>query len=261
MATIQDLVNQYTRAQQQAKAANEARYKELLGIADEVETLFGKDYGAGFKAELERAKTRDMASSMQGLVSSGLGGTTRGAGLGKKWEEEVGVPSRLKLEDMIAEKQFGAKQFKAGIIERRTDEYPDYNSLMQAVSSMSSVPQGVATSPQNLYSQNLFHKMKDTTPTYIAPIYQPQSYGQVAPTYQTQSYGPALTTGGGLRYSPQYGLGVGVVPGPTTRATGYNTTRAKPTATEKRKITSNLQRMYPQMYNANGTLKKLYGGK
>jgi len=247
MATIQDLVNQYARAQQQAKAANEARYKELLGIADEVETLFGKDYGAGFKAELERAKTRDMASSMQGLVSSGLGGTTRGAGLGKKWEEEVGVPSRLKLEDMIAEKQFGAKQFKAGIIERRTDEYPDYNSLMQAVSSMSSVPQGVATSSQNLYSQNLFHKMKDTTPTYTTPTYQPQSYGQAA--QQVSSYNKPI-----FQMSKRYG------PAFQTQAKRAKFL-AKPTAAEQRIITSRLQRMYPQMYNANGTLKRIYGGK
>ena len=241
MATIQDLVNQFTRAQQQAKAANEARYKELLGIAGEVETLFGKDYGAGFKAELERAKTRDVASSMQSLVSSGLGGTTRGAGLGKKWEEEVGVPSRLKLEDIIAEKQFAAKQFKAGIIERRTDEYPDYNSLMQAVSSMSSVPQQIDEYSENPYMQNRGGGR------YTTPTYQPQSYGQAA--QQVSSYNKPI-----FQMSKRYG------PAFQTQAKRAKFL-AKPTAAEQRIITSRLQRMYPQMYNANGTLKRIYGGK
>ena len=246
MTTIQDLVNQFTYAQQQAKAANEARYKELLGIAGEVETLFGKDYGAGFKAELERAKTRDVASSMQSLVSSGLGGTTRGAGLGKKWEEEIGVPSRLKLEDVIAEKQFAAKQFKAGIIERRTDEYPDYNSLMQAVSSMSSVPQQTATSSD--YMKDLFGNYSGLGGGgYTTPTYQPQSYGQAA--QQVSSYNKPI-----IRMSKRYG------PAFQTQAKRAKFL-VKPTAAEQRIITPRLQRMYPQMYNANGTLKRIYGGK
>src|SRR4030042_6626684 len=104
MATVQELIDQFTAAQQKAEAANEARYQQLLGIASKVEGLYGADYGAGFKAELERTKTRDMASGMQSLVSAGLGGTTRGAGLGKKWEEADGTPAPLNLEDIIAEK-------------------------------------------------------------------------------------------------------------------------------------------------------------
>ena len=35
----------------------------------------------------------------------------------------------------------------------------------------------------------------------------------------------------------------------------------KPTAAQQQIITSRLQKMYPQMYNANGTLKRIYGGK
>jgi hypothetical protein len=43
-----------------------------------------------------------MASGMQSLVSSGLSGTTVAAGLGKKFEEEVGMPTLAGIEEARA---------------------------------------------------------------------------------------------------------------------------------------------------------------
>jgi len=251
--SVQSLIDQFTVAQKKAEAANEARYQQLLGIAGDVEKLFGEGYGAGFKTELERAKTRDMASSMQGLVSSGLGGTTRAAGLGKKWEEEIGVPSRLKLEDIIAEKQFGAKQFKAGIIERRTDTYPDYNALMQGISAAYSTPQ-TTSGGQSDKSGWMFQDIggygggSNVTPAAGQPGMP--TYGQTANQTVGQTTGTTtpITMAGG--YGPAF----------QTQAE-MNKVLVQPTVTQQQKITSNLQTKYPQMYNANGTLKTIYGGK
>ena len=247
MATVQSLIDQFTVAQKKAEAANEARYNQLLGIAGDVEKLFGEGYGAGFKTELERAKTRDMASSMQGLVSSGLGGTTRAAGLGKKWEEEIGVPSRLKLEDIIAEKQFAAKQFKAGIIERRTDTYPDYNALMQGISAAYSTP-SVPTSDSG--STSVFQDLggygggSSVTPAAGQPGMP--TYGQASSSTvaEPRTYAGDMLARYGQNWQQQ-----------------LTPTLVKPTASEQKTVTSNLQKLYPQMYNTNGTLKAAYGGK
>lgn len=64
----------------------------------------GGGFGKGIEAGLERGRTKALASGMQSLVSTGLAGTTMAAGLGKKYEEEVAAPTRLRLESMRAER-------------------------------------------------------------------------------------------------------------------------------------------------------------
>ena len=58
----------------------------------------GGGFMKGIEAGLERGRTKSMASGMQSLVSSGLSNTTTAAGLGKKYEEEVGAPTRAGAE-------------------------------------------------------------------------------------------------------------------------------------------------------------------
>lgn len=240
--SIQSLIDQFIRAQQQAKSANEARYQQLLNLASEVENLFGANYGAGAKAELERTKVRDVASSQQGLVSAGLGGTTRSAGLSKKWEEEVGVPARLNLEDVIAGKQFAAKQFKAGIIERRTDEYPDYNALMQAVAAAYSTPATASLrSSTNPYMSNLGGFSGASSEGHSS---YPSSYSSYPSSYQSAQAASVAPTK--------------TVLSPT--AIKATPTVVKATPAEQTIITKRLQQMYPQMYDASGKLKAIYGG-
>ncbi len=62
----------------------------------------GGGFGKGVESALGRSRTKAMASGMQSLVSSGLSGTTTAAGLGKKFEEEVGMPTRMGVEEARA---------------------------------------------------------------------------------------------------------------------------------------------------------------
>lgn len=92
------------------KKSAETNYEDTINnIYESLASMYseGGSYGAGTEAMLERQKTKDVASATQGLISSGLYGTTTTSGLSKKWEEEIGVPSRLKLEDMRTDKYTG----------------------------------------------------------------------------------------------------------------------------------------------------------
>ena len=59
-----------------------------------------------------------MASGQQRLVSAGLAGTTVGAGMEQRWEEERGIPERLRLEDIRTQRLTEAMAAKAGYMER-----------------------------------------------------------------------------------------------------------------------------------------------
>ena len=75
----------------------------------------GGGFGKGVEAGLERGRVKAMASGMQGLVSAGLAGTTMAGGLGKKFEEEVGAPTRLSVEEQRAQAISGIEMAQAGM--------------------------------------------------------------------------------------------------------------------------------------------------
>jgi len=77
----------------------------------------GGDFGKGELALLGRAKTKAMAGVGQQLVGAGLAGTTAGAGATQRWEEEIGMPARLKLEDVRTERLVQAMLAKAGFMQ------------------------------------------------------------------------------------------------------------------------------------------------
>lgn len=116
----------YQAAAEEARKANIERYQQGLGIYDEIIGRYqpGGQYGQGAMALYEQGKQKAMAQAQQSLVSSGLTGTTVAAGLPMKYEQEVGTPFRLQLEERrmgaLSEAQLG----KAGFIERREDIYP-----------------------------------------------------------------------------------------------------------------------------------------
>ena len=131
-SSLSNLINQFSGQYAEARKANEERYAEAKNIYEQIIGLFkpGGEFGKGFEAQIGRAKTKSVAQGTQALVSSGLYGTTQTAGLGKKFEEEVGAPARLQMEDVRMGKYAGALGAKAGMIERREDEYPDYSMIM-----------------------------------------------------------------------------------------------------------------------------------
>lgn len=131
MASYQDIIANFQAKQDAANLANEQRYAEALSIYDEIITQYRPEGGflRGAEAGLEKQKGREVAGQTQSLVSSGLFGTSITAGLGSKWEAEVGQPARLKLEDIRMGRLAEALQSKAGLVERREDVGPDYASI------------------------------------------------------------------------------------------------------------------------------------
>jgi hypothetical protein len=117
------------QAAKKAKQANEQRYEQGMGIFDEIIQRYqpGGEYGKGAMALYEQGKSQAMAQGMQNLVSSGLSNTTVAAGLPMKYEQEVGTPFRMQLEDRRMDALTQAQIGKTGFIERRQDVYPDAN--------------------------------------------------------------------------------------------------------------------------------------
>ena len=111
----------------EALAANEKRYAQAMAIYDEIISRYspGGGFGKAALGQLEEQKVRDVGEETQAQISGGLFGTSVTAGLGTKWESEVGAPARLRLEDIMMERLSQAQLGKAGFIERREDVYPD----------------------------------------------------------------------------------------------------------------------------------------
>ena len=78
---------------QKGLQADEARIRSLFG---EAKALYapGGEYMKGIEASISRGGKRAVASGVQQLASAGLAGTSIVGGLGKKYEEEVGMPAR-----------------------------------------------------------------------------------------------------------------------------------------------------------------------
>jgi len=75
----------------------------------------GGGFGKGIEAGLERGRVKAMASGMQHLVGAGLAGTTLAGGLGKRYEEEVGMPARMGVEERRAQALSGISMQEAGM--------------------------------------------------------------------------------------------------------------------------------------------------
>lgn len=131
-----------------AKSANIERYNQALGIYDEILADYapGGKFGAGYEEQLERTKTKDVGSEIQQNISSGLFGVQTTSGAASRWESEVGQPARLQLEDMRLGRYSQARLDKAGVIERREDEYPDMSLIASLYAQASQVVSGGAIS-------------------------------------------------------------------------------------------------------------------
>lgn len=119
--------------QASAKKANIERQKRIESLFDMMSKMVQP--GGAFEkrglGEIEAAKTKGVGKEMQQMVSSGMYGTTTAAGVERGWEADVGAPARLRLEDIMQQRQLGVMGQKAGFLERIEDVYPDYSSLLQ----------------------------------------------------------------------------------------------------------------------------------
>lgn len=97
----------------------------------------GGGYGKGVEAGLERERTQAMSSGMQSLVASGFAGTTMAGGLGKKFSEEVGVPTRTRIEETRAERLSALDVLKAQLTQGASESTAQ-RALQEFIARMSS---------------------------------------------------------------------------------------------------------------------------
>lgn len=110
---MRQLVESYNRAYQEARQANESRYQQMLGIADQT---------TGQRAaDIRSAYGNQQAGMMQNLARLGMANTTVAPTmqLGVAREREASL-------NRLADEMQGTK---LGIIERREDKYPDAGML------------------------------------------------------------------------------------------------------------------------------------
>ena len=94
--------------------------ESITNLLDQIIARYapGGGFGEGERALLKRAKTKSLAQTGQEMVTRGLAGTSAGAGAGQKWEEEIGMPAELRLEDIRSSRLTQALGAKAGYMER-----------------------------------------------------------------------------------------------------------------------------------------------
>ena len=159
--------SQYLNPTDQANQANLDRENEIRGYLDEIVGTYspGGSFGAGYEAQLGRQRTQDLASGTQNLISSGLYGSTMTAGMPKKWEEEVGQPARLKLEDVRTQAYTQALENKAGFVERIENQSPSYETMANLTAQGAAAPQ---ESLSDWLSQNFGSVPSATSTNYDA---------------------------------------------------------------------------------------------
>ena len=101
--------------------------QNISAILDKIIARYqpGGGFGEAATKVYEQQKGKSLASSRQNLVSAGLGGTSVGAGLETAYEQEVGQPFRLGIEEARTGALTQAMMAKAGFAEReqaRTQE-------------------------------------------------------------------------------------------------------------------------------------------
>ena len=131
MAYIDQIIQNLQDSQDEANAANKTRFDNAMSIYDSILKQFevGGDFQQGIEAQIAQASKKSVAQSSQALSSSGLYNTSTRAGLGKKFERDVGSTFRLKAEDIRTEGLAKARSAKAGLIERAEDVGPDATSI------------------------------------------------------------------------------------------------------------------------------------
>ena len=151
----QNYLNQVITANRQANFANRQREGEIRNIYDEVIRRYqpGGAFEAKSLAQLEsqkkRSVTEQFGASEQQAISGGMFGVqrpTRG-GMGMKWEEQVGAPARLGLEDVLMQRLTSAQTGMAGFLERIEDTGPSLSDIfnMAQAGAETSTPTSMPT--------------------------------------------------------------------------------------------------------------------
>lgn len=144
---ITKLLGQYEQSQQDAKAANEQRYQDILkGYQDRVGRMMG--YADRFQQtgqeNIQRGLQKAMASNQQSAMSRGLGNTTVVDSLQRGAQQDAAYQER-QLADQInlfkAQQDAAASGDLLQFQERRTDSYPDQGLMTQLLMALGAAGQ------------------------------------------------------------------------------------------------------------------------
>ena len=132
---LKDVIERHFANKPQA-AAKQTLSREARSAWEKAIAQYGPEggYGKGVEAGLERGRTKAVAGGMQSLVSAGLAGTTMAGGLGKKYEEEVGAPTRARVEEVRAQAVANLQAGLAGA-EQRGYETAEERALRERLSA------------------------------------------------------------------------------------------------------------------------------
>jgi len=95
-------LRQFIEANAAARAATQKRLDEAMAIYEQNIQSYapGGAYERGVTGQIDTARTKNLASSTQALVDSGLYNTSLRAGIGRKFEKDVATPAMLQMEDV-----------------------------------------------------------------------------------------------------------------------------------------------------------------
>jgi hypothetical protein len=120
------LVNQYNAGYEQAKAANEARYQQMLGMTEQT---------TGQRlADIRAAGAQRSADIMSGLNRRGLGGTTIAPTMKAGVQDQTSAQLNRAVDEL--------QKTPLGIMERRTDEYPRADIILALAQALGQNPAG-----------------------------------------------------------------------------------------------------------------------
>lgn len=126
----------YQSAYDEAKAANESRYGEMMGgYQERYDRGMGmlSDYGQQMGADIDEGFFNQAQATKQDLSRRGLSNTTIAGGAAIQNERERSKEQRRLGEDLTRLRTTQDAQLSGDLLaamERRTDEYPDFNQMM-----------------------------------------------------------------------------------------------------------------------------------
>jgi len=205
----QAILDTYRQLHDQANAANEQRYQDILTRDAANQERVGATYGQAFdllenlgESQAERIEirgTRDFAQAEQDLISRGLGNTTIRESVRRGVGEDVARGQR-ELTEQVGRQKAGVLQARAGaeermgagrtgIMERRTDQGPDLGSLYGLLSQA-----GAGAGAQEAAGQTIFTGLSANARAGLDAFGQPSRFG------------PSRTTESGQAEDPRFGL-------------------------------------------------------
>lgn len=155
----------------------------------------GGGFGVGVEAGLERGRVKAMASGMQHLVGAGLAGTTMAGGLGKRFEEEVGAPTRARVEEQRAQALSGIAMQEAGMAQQTGLATTQMRFQAGQAGAQRDLQRYIADLQAKLQREQTAFQFRPTTTSQIGGGYAqqfPSIYGEM------REPAPGLAGGGGV---------------------------------------------------------------